>query len=181
MPRPLTLVFTLGLRHTFVGRQRALALVHFLVIQTPPLRSRRCRKNLPLGARSMIQYTPKGLPIPSSINTFEESLFNEGNDHNPHVARRCVLCCGIGQIGVHPDFAEPYEECNQLGCLDEPVPYFDNDAAPLPAGPNKHGWVKCPGCGTRFMLTDKSAWTGWRCACGQRIAIQQTTTSAPST
>ncbi|TWU50706.1 hypothetical protein Poly51_39990 [Rubripirellula tenax] len=32
------MVFTLGLRHTFVGRQRALALVQFLVIQTPPLR-----------------------------------------------------------------------------------------------------------------------------------------------
>ncbi|EKK02635.1 hypothetical protein RBSH_02050 [Rhodopirellula baltica SH28] len=32
------MVFTLGLRHTFVGRQRALALVQFFAIQTPPLR-----------------------------------------------------------------------------------------------------------------------------------------------
>ncbi|TWU50673.1 hypothetical protein Poly51_39660 [Rubripirellula tenax] len=44
------MVFTLGLRHTFVGRQRALALVQLPVIQTPPLRLGRCRKNLPLCA-----------------------------------------------------------------------------------------------------------------------------------
>ena len=31
---------------------------------------------------------------------------------------------------------------------------------PKPATPNQHGWVKCPHCGIRFMLSDGRSWDG---------------------
>ena len=42
------MVFTLGLRHTFLVWRRGLDLIESLVVQTRSLRLRRCRKNLPL-------------------------------------------------------------------------------------------------------------------------------------
>ena len=43
------MVFTVGLQHTFHLCQRWLALVQFPEFGHRPLRSGRCRKNLPLG------------------------------------------------------------------------------------------------------------------------------------
>lgn len=48
----------------------------------------------------------------------------------------------------------------------------DAAIAPLEAKPNAHGWVKCPGCGSRFMTTDSGNFSnGLHLGCGQKIRI----------
>ena len=47
------------------------------------------------------------------------------------------------------------------------------DSIPLlDVTPNPHGWIKCPGCGIRFSLTDSKAFVdGLHLGCGQKINV----------
>jgi hypothetical protein len=48
----------------------------------------------------------------------------------------------------------------------------DAAIAPLEAKPNAHGWIKCPGCGGRFMTTDSGNFSnGMHLGCGQKIRV----------
>ncbi len=48
----------------------------------------------------------------------------------------------------------------------------DAAIAPLEAKPNAHGWIRCPGCGCRFTITDSRAFrNGMHLDCGQKICV----------
>jgi hypothetical protein len=126
--------------------------------------------------RQEVRLSASGLPIRNSLIPYSSAMFSDNNDHNPLVARMCGDCIGKGYIKrCNKNFqleGHVCERCDGVGHFDEPVRYFDNDAEPQSATPNKYGWVKCPCCGTRFQPYDRNVFTGWRCACGQRVLIQ---------
>jgi hypothetical protein len=50
-----------------------------------------------MNAKAAIEYTPSGYPVRKSLIPFDAEFFNEGNDHNPVVARTCPECHGFGR------------------------------------------------------------------------------------
>jgi hypothetical protein len=102
-----------------------------------------------------------------------EARFTEENDHNPTVLQDCPRCYGSGKAceesaGCAELFLCP--DCDGSGITGETEPYFSSSEPPIDAVPNRHGWLKCPKCGWRFLLTDPNAWTGKRhLKCGQKI------------
>ena len=69
------------------------------------------------------------------------------------------------------DIAETTQELTQSS----DCPSFGDENPVLVSTPNEFGWVKCPGCNKKFMLTDGNMWDGQRhYGCGQRIQLQTT-------
>ena len=49
---------------------------------------------------------------------------------------------------------------------------IDDSISPADATPNAHGWVQCPGCGTRFSIVDSAIFAGGiHMTCGQKINV----------
>ncbi len=66
-----------------------------------------------------------------------------------------LLCCSDCRAAQH-------EWMNQIG----------RAIIPLAARPNAHGWVECPGCGTRFSIADADEFNnGAHLSCGQKIHL----------
>ena len=113
-----------------------------------------------------------------------QAQFNAENDHNPIVLQDCPKCYGTGITCEHrsPDVIAQIEcsTCSGDGITGKTETFFNNDAPPMGATPNEHGWIKCPNCGTSFMHTDRNAWTGQRhMKCGQKITINLNGNTSP--
>jgi hypothetical protein len=107
----------------------------------------------------------------------ENIVYTDENDHNPLVLEKCPDCRGTGKNCYFVETEMTYytdvcSTCDGDCYTGELVRQFDNDAKPLEASLNSHGWVTCPGCGTRFTVTNKRSWSGRRhLKCGQKIIL----------
>ena len=106
-----------------------------------------------------------------------EARFTDGNDHNPLVLQDCPACHGSGaqseywaEGGVQGHARVVCSACGGSGATGEVEPYFPTDAPEASAPEDGEGWLTCPGCGWRFTVRDRNAWTGRRhLRCGQKI------------
>lgn len=105
-----------------------------------------------------------------------QAVFTDENDHNPIVLQDCPHCHrGKKCRRIKNGYAlERCKACKGLGLSGEIEPYYPEDTELVEATPSENGWVRCPGCSRRFLLTDGYAWTGLRHRrCGQKIRIVQ--------
>ena len=114
-----------------------------------------------------------------------DAQFTADNNHNPVVLQDCPTCYGTGKTcerrGTYVITRIECPTCCGDGITGETETFFTNDAPPVSATPNEHGWVKCPNCGTSFMPTDRNAWTGQRhIKCGQKISINLNGKNSPN-
>jgi hypothetical protein len=63
--------------------------------------------------------------------------------------------------------------CSQCRAAEDTwIQRIDDLILPLDTTPNAHGWIKCPGCGTRFSLADSNTFKdGMHLDCAQKINV----------
>lgn len=107
----------------------------------------------------------------------ENIVYTDENDHNPWVLENCPGCNGAGRNcrfveAERAHYTYICSTCDGTRYTGELVRKFDNNAEPVEASPNAHGWVTCPGCGVGFKVTSKDSWSGRRhLGCGQKIFL----------
>ena len=109
----------------------------------------------------------------------ENIVFSDENDHNPLVLEKCPVCKGTGKnckrIKTTNEMVivtDSCEACGGLRVTGNLVRQYSEDSSIEEARVNRDGWLKCPGCGTRFTTNSAASWSGWRHkTCGQKIRL----------
>lgn len=109
-------------------------------------------------------------PLPTAVKPAEHP------EHNPTVAAPCSKCNGRGKWSEYHGLVHQLHGCKACDGtgfdIFTPSQLFKNDAPPLHAQLDEHGWVTCPGCSRRFATYDEAIWTGLRhVKCGQRMLL----------
>ena len=101
--------------------------------------------------------------------------YTDENDHNPWVLEKCPHCHGTGKNCSFVEAEMTYyhdicSNCKGERFTGELIRKFSNESVPAEATTTVDGWVRCPGCGRAFKLSNSASWSGRRhITCGQKI------------
>lgn len=120
----------------------------------------------PYGARCPVHNTPVTAQRCSKPHLF--SVYQQRNKDEWLQKRRTTFPCS--GVPVTDDDLLCCPDCR--AAEDAWIKFTVDSISPADATPNAHGWVQCPGCGTRFMITDSGVFSeGIHLNCGQRINV----------